>query len=104
MNVYFQGLSREPTRENADLLLAALETDELEGLVAADGRRCRTVAAESLLALGYPYALEISPEHLDRLRREQRALIRRGPWTLVGLSWLVLLGAMAALLYFTLLT
>lgn len=57
-------------RPLADVLLRALESGRLSELVGPDGRSCRAAAAEALISLGYPYALELSPEDLDHLRQE----------------------------------
>ncbi|WP_257461057.1 hypothetical protein [Archangium lipolyticum] len=62
----------EGSREVADLLLHLLESGQLEGLEAAEGRTCRGVAVETLLGLGYPYALEVRPEDLEYLRNQSR--------------------------------
>lgn len=58
----------ETPRERADLLLSLLEDPELRDYTGSDGRRVRTLAVEALLALGYPYALEIPPEALAQAR------------------------------------
>ncbi|WP_051256146.1 hypothetical protein [Cystobacter fuscus] len=65
------------SREVADLLLHLLESGQLEGLVERGGRTCRSAAVESLTRLGFPYALEVSPEDLEHLRAWTRR--RRGP-------------------------
>jgi hypothetical protein len=62
----------KPARERADLLLALLQNEELRGLSGSDARPVRTAALEALLALGYPYALEVPPELLAELRPEAR--------------------------------
>jgi hypothetical protein len=60
------------SREVADLLLHLLESGRLEGLADAEGRTCRGVAVETLVGLGYPYALEVRPEDLEYLRAQAR--------------------------------
>jgi hypothetical protein len=60
------------SREVADLLLQLLESGRLEGLEDAEGRTCRGVAVETLVGLGYPYALEVRPEDLEYLRTQAR--------------------------------
>jgi hypothetical protein len=60
------------SREVADLLLQLLESGRLEGLEEAEGRTCRGVAVETLVGLGYPYALEVRPEDLEFLRHQTR--------------------------------
>ena len=67
-------LARTPTRRNADLLLSLVEGREVTSLMGPDGRSCWVAATEALLSMGYPYALEISPEALERYRRSERAL------------------------------
>jgi len=60
------------SREVADLLLHLLESGQLEGLEEAEGRTCRGVAVETLVGLGYPYALEVRPEDLEYLRNQSQ--------------------------------
>jgi hypothetical protein len=60
------------SRQVADTFHRLLETGKLEGLVDSRGRSCRAVAVESLLALGFPYALEVRPEDLEHLRASSR--------------------------------
>lgn len=55
-------------RPEADAFHRLLEGGNLNGLVDADGRSCRATAVESLLALGFPYALEVRPEDLEHLK------------------------------------
>jgi hypothetical protein len=55
-------------RAEADAFHRLLEGGNLDGLVDADGRSCRAAAVESLLALGFPYALEVRPEDLAHLK------------------------------------
>src|SRR5688572_4712972 len=53
----------ESPRARADFLLSALETTQESGpLKGSDGRSLRVATVEALLALGYPYALEVPPE------------------------------------------
>ena len=63
------------SREVADVLLRLLESGQLEELEEKGGRTCRAVAVETLLRLGFPYALEVRPEDLEHLR--QRGSPRR---------------------------
>ena len=58
-------------RATADRLQALLASGELVRLRASDGTSARAVAVERLLALGYPYALEVSPEDLAHWRAER---------------------------------
>lgn len=70
-------LARPPTgdetpRARADYLLSLLELpEEAAERTGSDGRTVRTAAVEALLELGYPYALEVPPEVLERVRRER---------------------------------
>ncbi len=64
------GPAGESGRQMADYLLAQLEAGHLAGLVDSHGRSLRARAVEAVLALGYPFALEVSPEDLEHLRRD----------------------------------
>jgi hypothetical protein len=64
-------VAEEDKRARADVLLALLEDPELGPLTTSMGQRVRTAAFEALTALGFPYALEVSPAVLARLRRDQ---------------------------------
>jgi hypothetical protein len=62
----------ETPRARADFLLSLMELSGESGERAgSDGRTVRAAAVEALLELGYPYALEVPPEVLERVRREQ---------------------------------
>ncbi len=61
----------ETPRQRADLILALLEDSELSELKGRDERSLRAAALEALFALGYPYALEVTPQALERVRAEQ---------------------------------
>jgi hypothetical protein len=58
-------------REHADLLLALMEDAQLADYTGSDGRTVRTAAIQALLALGYPYALEVPPEALAAKARDE---------------------------------
>ncbi|RJS16149.1 hypothetical protein DRW03_31400 [Corallococcus sp. H22C18031201] len=73
-------------REAADLLHGLLEGGGLAGLADEKGRTCRAAAVEGLLSLGFPYALEVSPEDLAHLRAQGGGRNR------LGLAGLLLLG------------
>jgi hypothetical protein len=75
-------------REAADLLQQLLEGGRLTALRDAEGRSCRARAVEALLALGYPYALEVRPEDLEHLRQAHQPRAA-SPW-LMGGSFLLL--------------
>ncbi|WP_375755514.1 hypothetical protein [Corallococcus exercitus] len=56
----------EPLRERADLLLGLLDPNNAVGdHTGSGGVKVRHAAKEALLALGYPYALELPPELLE---------------------------------------
>ena len=65
------GLDLGSPRATADCLHGLLASGELATLRASDGTSARAVAVERLLALGYPYALEVSPEDLAHWRAER---------------------------------
>jgi hypothetical protein len=67
-----QMAERGGSRATADFILRQLDGGRLADLVDGAQRSSRAVAAQALLALGYPYALELSPEDLDHLRREEQ--------------------------------
>jgi hypothetical protein len=65
------GPDQEP-RERADLLLALIEDPQLADLTGSNDRTLRGAAVQALLALGYPYALEVPPEALAAKDSPQR--------------------------------
>lgn len=73
-------------RATADCLQNLLASGDLATLRAFDGTSARAVAVERLLALGYPYALEVSPEDLAHWRGERPSEATDGR----GLSVLVM--------------
>lgn len=93
--------SHEPPRVRADLMLDVLEDEWLCELTGSTGRRAGQVALEALLGLGYPYALEVTPEMLAQARRSPpvpfafRPVLGLG---LAGLNALLPLGFELALL------
>jgi hypothetical protein len=73
LNALLEQMGREGgDRQVADTFHRLLEGGKLEGLVDTQGRSCRAVAVEALLALGFPYALEVRPEDLEHLRASGR--------------------------------
>jgi hypothetical protein len=52
-------------REHADFLLSLLMDEHSHTLKGSTGRTVKQAAVQALLALGYPYALEIPPELLE---------------------------------------
>ncbi len=61
----------------AALLLEMLDDEALHGLEDEDRVPCRAVAVEALLAIGYPWALQLEPEDVQFLR-DHPAQRRRG--------------------------
>ncbi|WP_375769046.1 hypothetical protein NR798_46505 [Archangium gephyra] len=70
-------LPGESPRERADLLLELLEEERLCELTGSSGRRVGLAALETLLRLGYPYALDVTPEMLARARGPEPLLSSR---------------------------
>ncbi|OJH40429.1 hypothetical protein [Cystobacter ferrugineus] len=63
----------ESARSRADLLLGVLEDERLCTLATPDGRQVGGAALEALQELGFPYALEVTPTMLARVREHQAA-------------------------------
>jgi hypothetical protein len=61
----------EARRLHADALLNVLEDERLSTLATSQGRRLGSAALESLKALGYPYALEVTPAMLARVQAHE---------------------------------
>ncbi|SEU14472.1 hypothetical protein [Stigmatella erecta] len=59
--------SGEGGRPVADVFHRLIEGGMLEGLEDETGQRCLEAAVQGLLSLGFPYALEVRPEDLERL-------------------------------------
>jgi hypothetical protein len=77
VDALLRGLSQplgegEAARERADLLLSLIEDRRVGSFKGSNGRRVRASAAEALMALGHPYALELPPEALDAMAQERR--------------------------------
>jgi hypothetical protein len=61
------------SRHVADWFHHLIENGRLEGLADAAGHSCHETAVKGLLAMGFPYALEVRPEDLERIKpREQQ--------------------------------
>ncbi|MDY7231788.1 hypothetical protein [Hyalangium rubrum] len=56
------------SRHLADWFHHLIESDRLEGLVDGGGFACHETAIQGLLTMGFPYALEVRPEDLARVR------------------------------------
>ncbi len=76
----------ESPRERADQLLRLLQDDVLGEFTDQDGRQVRPMAMEALLALGYPYALEVHPEVLSRMDWPGAPALSRSAWWGLGLA------------------
>lgn len=66
-------------REHADFLLSLLSDERSLGLTGSNGRTLKRAATRALLALGYPYALELPPEVVE-LSASERSRGRRVWW------------------------
>ena len=95
-------------RERADVLLALIEDTHLGDFTGSNGQTVRSAAVEALLALGYPYALEVPPDALERRparKREEAAassthLFSNGKgWAGFSLVALIGLGQLALALF-----
>ncbi|NOJ80133.1 hypothetical protein [Myxococcus xanthus] len=63
----------EALRERTDYLLSLMTLPgDASVLTGSAGISVRTAAVEALLELGYPYALEVPPDALERARRERK--------------------------------
>jgi hypothetical protein len=60
-----------PTVETRDLLRGLLDSRELDAFSDTDGVSCRTAVVTAQLALGFPYALEVTPEDLASARQDR---------------------------------
>lgn len=76
VDLFLKGLSavlpaQESPRVRADLMLDILEDSRLCELTGSDGGQVGATALEVLLTLGYPYALEVTPAMLARVREAE---------------------------------
>lgn len=88
-----------PPEERASVagaLLDLLESDRF-GSSTLEGRSLRGVAVETVLRIGYPWALQLDPDDLTAAREEVRRLRPLVSWRRVGLVVAVLLALGAAL-------
>jgi len=79
-----------PTEENGKRLLKLLDDGAFNELRADDGSPTRELAVETLLRLGYPWALQIHPDELAWFRGAEAARQRNKYLLLLGI------GALAA--------
>ena len=66
-------------REHADFLLSLLTDERSLALTGSNGRTLKKAATQALLALGYPYALELPPEVVEQ-SLGNRSLRKRHRW------------------------
>jgi MFS family permease len=59
-----------PSAQSGTLLHRLLDDGSLDTCFDLDGMPCRVALVSALVGLGYPWALEVSPEDLQLLRRE----------------------------------
>ena len=98
---------REPgdEAEEAQLLLAHLDAKTLQHLRDTQGRKAQSEAVKTLLSLGFPHALKVSPEDLEQLRVDEdslgaHAMQRRDRWSYArGAAWaMTVFGALTGLI------
>lgn len=88
------------SRHVADWFHHLIESGRLEGLADAAGHSCHETAVRGLLSMGFPYALEVRPEDLERLEpREQQRRARKRAKALKGAAAGVLVGGSIAELF-----
>jgi hypothetical protein len=81
------------SRHVADWFHHLIESGRLEGLADAAGHSCHETAVRGLLSMGFPYALEVRPEDLERIKpREQKRRILKRDRDLKGVAAGVLVG------------
>jgi len=68
LNLALEKLSGEPSQAVFELLRELVENEALAGARDDRGRRCRAVALKAWLDLGYPWALQLTPDALDEIR------------------------------------
>lgn len=84
--------AEEAPRLRADVMLDILDETHLCELTDGQGRRVGLAALEGLMALGYPYALEVTPEMLARARGTPPLRLPRLMLLGLGLAGLNVLG------------
>jgi hypothetical protein len=77
----------------AQLLLEKLDDGAFHDLYDGDGVSCRATAVEAVLALGYPYALNVMPDDLEYLRSMKPVTTRAATLRIMA----VVTGLLAAL-------
>lgn len=82
-----------PTEANGSALLQLLDDGQLRSLRTEDGTATREVAIQTLLRLGYPWAVQIRAEDLAWYREQQSTRQFRKVLVFLGLLVATLLGA-----------
>ncbi len=88
-----------PPEERASVAGALLDLLESErfGSSTLDGRSLRGVAVETVLRIGYPWALQLDPDDLTESREEVRRLRPLVSWRRVGVTVAVIAAVAASL-------
>ncbi|MDP3235739.1 MAG: hypothetical protein Q8N26_23340 [Myxococcales bacterium] len=88
-----------PLEERASVAGALLDLLESErfGSSTLDGRSLRGVAVETVLRIGYPWALQLDPDDLTAAREEVRRLHPLISWRRVGVTVALIAAVVAAL-------
>lgn len=88
-----------PVEERASVAGALLDLLESErfGSSTLEGRSLRGVAVETVLRIGYPWALQLDPDDLTAAREEVRRLRPLVSWRRIGVAVAVILALGAAL-------
>lgn len=99
LNASFLELGRRGgSRAVADFLGQKLESGALAGLEGSHHRSCRAAAVEALISMGFPFALEVSPDDLEHLRASTKeARLRRVRAVVLGLMLVAGAAGLAAL-------
>jgi hypothetical protein len=85
------------SRHVADWFHHLIESGRLEGLADAAGHSCHETAVRGLLSMGFPYALEVRPEDLERIKpREQKRRILKRDKDLKGAAAGIVVGGSIA--------
>lgn len=96
INRWLDKMAREGgSRHVADWFHHLIESGRLEGLEDAAGHSCHETSVRGLLAMGFPYALEVRPEDLERVKpRQEQRQFRRREANLKGTAAGVVVGGM----------
>ena len=86
-----------PNPENATLLLRLLDEGAFNELRSDDGSSTRELAVETLLRLGYPWALQVHPDELAWYR--DSLFLRKRNKALILLAAVALVAGLAAYFY-----